>query len=157
MSIVVAASENGVIGREGGLPWHLPADLAHFKKLTIGHPIIMGRKTFESIGRPLPGRQNIVITHDQNYRADGIYVADSLPAALRIAKSDDVYVIGGESIFDEALKITDRVYLTRVKAHVDGDKYFNFSTEGWRRASSEKHQADERNQYDFEFQEWVRQ
>ena len=99
ISIVVAASRNGVIGRQGGLPWRLPADLARFKKLTMGHPIIMGRKTYESIGRPLPGRQNIIISRDKNYSQPGAITVSSLEAALAAAKSDRAYVIGGESVF----------------------------------------------------------
>jgi dihydrofolate reductase len=158
ISLVVAASQNGVIGRQGDLPWRLPADLARFKSLTMGHPIIMGRKTYESIGRPLPGRRNIVISRDKNYKKEGIETAGSLEAALVAAgDSAEVSVIGGESIFADALKIADQVYLTRVEAKVEGDKYFHFSGQGWRLVSSEEHAADKENQFPFKFQEWVRQ
>lgn len=157
ISIIVAASLNDVIGREGDLPWRLAADLAQFKRLTMGHPLIMGRKTYESIGRPLPGRKNIVITSDRNYKAGGIEIAGSLDKALSIAgRSKDIFIIGGESIFQDSLRFADKVYLTRVQAKVKGDKYFHFDPTGWKLVSSKKHPADEKNQYDFEFQEWHR-
>ena len=156
VAVVVAASLNGVIGREGGLPWRLPADLARFKRLTLGHPIIMGRKTYESIGRALPGRQNIVISRDKKYVADGVDVVNSLEQALAAANANEVSIIGGQSIFEEGLKSADTVYLTRVMADIDGDKFFDFKPEGWKMVASEKHYADDKNQYDYEFQEWQR-
>jgi len=157
ISLIVAASMNDVIGRAGDLPWRLPADLAQFKRLTIGHPVIMGRKTYESIGRPLPGRKNILITRDKSYTAAGVEIVDSLDKALSAAgKNSDVFIIGGESVFQESLRFADRVYLTRVATNVKGDKYFRFDPNGWKLISSEKHPADDKNQYDFEFQEWHR-
>jgi len=158
VSIVVAAAQNGVIGRDNDLPWRLPADLVHFKRLTMGHPIVMGRKTFESIGRPLPGRQNIVITTDKDFQAGGCIIAHTIEEALQAAKAaNEVFIIGGSSIFDAAMPLVDKIYLTRVLADVEGDRYFNFESKKWKLIKSEKHPADAKNQYDYEFQIWERQ
>jgi len=125
ISIVVAVSANGVIGRDGGLPWHLPEDLRRFKRITMGKPLIMGRTTHESIGRALPGRQNIVITRQQDYRAEGCDVVSCPAEALRAAgDAEEVMVIGGGEIYALFLRRTDRIHLTRVDAEVDGDTYF---------------------------------
>jgi dihydrofolate reductase len=157
ISLIVAVSQNGVIGKEGGLPWYLPAELARFKQITIGHPIIMGRKTHESIGRALPGRQNIVITRNQDFKAEGCEVVSSLDEALKAAgQVDEVFVIGGASIYEIALPKADKVYLTKVATDIDGDKYFSFNNSGWKLISSDKYSADDKNKFDFEFQEWVR-
>lgn len=127
-------AKNRVIGAGNALPWHLPADLKRFKALTMGHHIIMGRKTFESIGRPLPGRASIVVTRDPRYRAEGATTAGSLEAALRIAATDDeAFVIGGEQVFREALDVADRIYLTEIDKAFDGDVRFPaFDTAEWR-------------------------
>ncbi len=156
ISAIVAMAKNGVIGKKGKLPWYLPAELAHFKELTMGHPIIMGRRTHESIGRALPGRSNIIITHDKNYQAaEGCQVVDSLNGAIKTAKTkpgdEEVFIIGGEQVYKEALPKLDRVYLTKVDAGIKGDKYFEYDPKEWRRISSEKHSADDKNQYDYEF------
>lgn len=127
VSLIVAKSRNDVIGRDGGLPWHIPEDLKFFKKVTMGKPLIMGRKTHQSIGRPLPGRLNIVITRNKNWRADGVTIADGLPAALQIAKetgAQEAMVIGGEEIYRAALPLTDRIYLTEVDLELAGDARF---------------------------------
>lgn len=128
LSLVVAISENKVIGRDNKLPWHLSADLKRFKNLTTGHPIIMGRKTYDSIGRALPNRTNIVITRDKDYQVEGIHVAHSLDEALEIAKnspgSEESFVIGGAQIFTEALPFADKLYLTIIHKNVEGDVYF---------------------------------
>lgn len=126
ISAIVAMAQNRVIGRQGQLPWRLPEDLKHFKALTLGHPIIMGRKTYESIGRPLPGRQNIVISRRANYEAHGVEVADSLEKALTLCQkgSDEVFIIGGAEIYAAALPRTDRIYLTWIKKEIEGDTYF---------------------------------
>jgi len=125
IALIVAVSENGVIGRDNQLPWHLPADLKRFKQLTTGHAVIMGRKTFESIGKPLPLRRNIVITRRKNWNADGIEVAHSLDEAIGLAASDDeVFILGGAEVFRDALPRANTLYLTRVHATVDGDVYF---------------------------------
>jgi dihydrofolate reductase len=155
ISTIVAVAKNGVIGRENATPWYLPAELAHFKEITMGHPIIMGRKTHESIGRALPGRTNIIISRNPKYKAaEGSIVADSLEKALDIAKSKDkeeVFVIGGQAIYDIALPKVKRIYLTRVNVKVKGDKFFKYDPKQWQQASSKKHKADEKNPYDYEF------
>ena len=125
ISIVVAASSNGVIGKNGGLPWHLSEDLKRFKAITMGKPIVMGRRTHESIGRPLPGRQNIVITRRSDYAAAGCDVVSCPADALRAAgEVREIMVIGGGDIYRQFLRRTDRVYLTRVHADVEGDTFF---------------------------------
>jgi dihydrofolate reductase len=127
LSMIVAMSENRVIGVENRLPWHIPEDLKRFKQITKGHPIIMGRKTYESIGKPLPGRTNIVITRNKDYRAEGIISCSSLEDALDWATkapgSDEIFVIGGAEIFKSCLANADRIYLTLVKWPFDGDTY----------------------------------
>jgi len=138
--LVVAIAENGVIGRKGDLPWRIPDDLKHFKAVTMGKPIVMGRKTFESIGNPLPGRANIVITRDKNYRAEGVLIAASLDAALDIAAKEaehsgarEIAVIGGSAIFAETLPRADRIELTEVHARPEGDVTFPaYAREQWR-------------------------
>ena len=152
ISAIVATANNGVIGKEGSLPWYLPADLAHFKQTTMGHPIIMGRKTHESIGKALPGRQNIVITHDKDYHAEGCEVVTSLEAALQLVSgAGEAFIIGGQSIYELALPRTDRIYLTKVDADIPGDKYFRYDPSRWQEVSVEKHPADDKNQYPYEF------
>jgi len=155
VSIIVATAEGGVIGKTGGLPWYLPADLVHFKQITMGHPIIMGRVTYESIGRPLPGRYNIVITSGKKYKAEGCEIVSSLKDAIAAAQkdpaSDEVFIIGGASIYEQAMPLADRIYLTRVRAKIDGDKYFKYDPSEWKEISSEPHQADGKNQYDYDW------
>lgn len=139
LSLIVAAADNGVIGREGKLPWHLPPDLKHFKALTLGKPVIMGRKTFDSIGKALPGRQNIVLSHDAGYRAAGARVVGDLESALWAAADvDEVMVIGGAAIFAQALPIADRIYWTEIHADVTGDVLFpSFDRAEWRETERE--------------------
>lgn len=125
ISIIVAAAANNVIGREGKLPWHLPEDLRRFKELTLGKPLLMGRKTHESIGRALPGRQNIVLTRQPGYQAIGCNVVDSVAAALEIARgAEELMVIGGNAVYEMMLPLSGRIYLTRVHEAVDGDTFF---------------------------------
>ena len=126
VSIIAAVSENGVIGRDQDLPWHLPADLKRFKRLTNGHHMIMGRRTWESIGcRPLPGRPTIVVTRSRRYQAKEAWVAHSLDRSIEMVKHDDeVFIAGGEGIYRAAMSIADRIYLTRIHAHFDGDTNF---------------------------------
>ena len=152
ISLVVAASTNNVIGSDGGLPWHLPDDLRHFKRLTTGNPIVMGRRTFESIGRPLPDRRNIVMTRDPDYMARGCDVVSSVREALDIeADADEVMIIGGGQVYRDFLPHADRIYLTRVQADVEGDTYFpDIDEAGWRLVSSEPHAADEKHAYAFD-------
>ncbi|MBX4197329.1 dihydrofolate reductase [Candidatus Saccharibacteria bacterium] len=157
VSIVVAASQKGVIGKQGGLPWHLPDEMARFKQITMGHPIIMGRKTHESIGRALPGRQNIIVSRDKNYLAEGCEVVSSIDEALAAAKpTQEVFIIGGANLYNQVIDRVDKIYLTRIKAEIDGDTFFDFDENNWKQILSEKYSADQANQYAFEFQEWIR-
>ena len=155
ISIIVAMDETRGIGVEGRLPWHLPADLKRFKSLTMGHHLIMGRKTFESIGRPLPGRTTIIVTRDQSFQPEGCLVAHSLETALEFARLDlenDVFVIGGAEIFAQAIELADRIYLTQVHSSLPADVYFpEFAAEDWLETDSEYNPADEKNRYPFTF------
>jgi dihydrofolate reductase len=150
-SLVVAMSRNGVIGRNNQLPWRLPADLAFFKRTTMGHPVIMGRRTYESIGKPLPGRLNIVVTHRKDFGAPGCTVVHSMEEAYRAAgDAPEVAIIGGSAIFEEALPRADTVFLTEVDADVEGDVFFpSFDRNGFRETELERHAADERHAYPF--------
>lgn len=154
ISLIVAVSENGVIGRGGGLPWRLSADLRRFKKLTMGHHIVMGRRTFESIGRLLPGRTTVVLSRRTDYFSEGVLVAADLDRALQLAAGDDeVFIVGGGDIYQLALPRADRVYLTRVLAQVAGDTHFPPLPSGeWQLTADEPHPADENNDFPFHFQ-----
>lgn len=145
VSLIVAMDRNRVIGHHGKVPWRLPADLKRFRALTMGHHILMGRKTWESIGRPLPGRTNVVVTRNRAYRAAGAIVVASLDAALELARHDtEAYVIGGGEIYREALPLADRVYLTQVQAEYPGDTFFPRLAPGeWQAATREHHAAQE--------------
>jgi dihydrofolate reductase len=155
VSVVVAVSDSGVIGKEGRLPWHLPADLRHFKRLTVGHHVIMGRKTHESIGKPLPDRTNIVVTRRTDWRPEGCEVASSLEEALDRARGrgeEEAFVIGGGEIFRLALPIADRVHWTRVHAHAEGDAFFPaLDPDRWREVEARSFPADERNPFPYTF------
>ena len=153
VSLIVAASRNGVIGNKNKLPWHLPADLKRFKQLTLGRPILMGRKTFESIGKPLPGRTNIVITRQPGLQACGASVAHSLEEALRLCEGqEEVFVIGGASIYKQSISFADKLYITRVHASPEGDTSFpEIKDVDWKMISSEDHSKDEKNEYDYSF------
>ena len=155
ISLIVAASENNVIGRDNELPWQLPDDLKRFRRLTEGHPIIMGRKCHESIGRPLPNRENIVITRQDEYVSEGCTVVGSLHEAIKNAVdtgAEEAFVIGGGEIYNHALleDLVDRVYFTQVHAEVDGDIVFpEIDTEVWNEVSTEEHPADDEHTYAF--------
>jgi dihydrofolate reductase len=154
MSLIVAMTRSGIIGRGGGLPWKLSADLKRFKALTMGHHLIMGRKTFDSLGRVLPGRTTVVITRRSDYAAPvGVLVASSLDGALQLAERDEEpFVIGGGEIFELALPRAGRMYVTWVEAEVAGDVRFpNVEWRQWREVSSERHSADAKNEYDTTF------
>jgi dihydrofolate reductase len=153
ISIIVAVAENGVIGSDNRLPWHLPDDLKRFKALSLGKPIVMGRRTFESIGRPLPGRTNIVVSRQPGLAIEGAIVVPSLDAALEATgAAPEVVVIGGAEIFRLALPRTDTIHLTRVHASVAGNVHFpELDPANWREAAVEHHAADERHQYAFSF------
>jgi dihydrofolate reductase len=156
--IIVAASANNVIGTQGELPWRLSDDLKRFKKITMGKPIIMGRLTYESIGRALPGRQNIVITRQRDYIAEGCVVVASADAALAVAgEASEIMIIGGGEIYTLFLPLADRIYLTRVLADVQGDAYFPaLKSDEWNLSVHEQHEADESNAFDFSFETWDR-
>jgi dihydrofolate reductase len=153
ISIIVAMDKKGVIGLEGDLPWHLSEDLKHFKAITMGKPLIMGRKTHESIGRPLPGRKNIVVTHSQDFKSEGCVIVHSLDDAYKAAGDvDEVMIMGGSGIYDQSLARADRLYLTEVHADVEGDVYFTEFDKGeWKELEREEYTADERNEFDFSF------
>jgi len=153
ISIIVAMAANGVIGQDNELPWHLPADLKHFKQTTMGKPILMGRKTWESIGRPLPGRTNIVITRDSAYTAAGCIVVNSIEAAIAAAgEQDEVMVIGGAELYRQVLPCADTIYLTRIHASFDGDTRFpEISDAEWQQLERVDHEADEKNLQDYSF------
>ena len=154
IALVVAMAENRVIGKDNQLIWHLPADLKHFKRLTTGHPIIMGRKTFEAIGKPLPNRTNIIITHQAGYKAEGCMVAHSLSEGLMMAQQMDaeIFVIGGAEIYRQAMFLADTIYLTEVHHTFEGDTFFpEIDSILWQGTSREFHKADEKNPYDYSF------
>jgi dihydrofolate reductase len=151
ISLITAVSANGVIGRGGELPWHLSDDLKRFKQLTMGKPIVMGRKTFDSIGRALPGRQNIVLTKQSEFIADGCDVVSSVDAAVTTAGgAGEIMVIGGSEIYALFLPLANRIYMTRVQVDVDGDTRFpELDDEQWQETGHEKHGAGESNDYEF--------
>lgn len=154
---VVARAKNGVIGRDNALPWRLKADLAHFKRVTMGHPIVMGRKTWESLGRPLPGRRNLVVTRNPAYVAEGAEVFTSPQAAIAAANADTVCVIGGAELYRQLLATVHRLVITEVDAEVDGDAYFpEFDPAQFVEISRETHHADAYNEHDFAFVEYRR-
>jgi len=152
VSIVVAISENYVIGNDNKLLWHLPNDLKHFKEITTGHTIIMGRKTYESVGKPLPKRRNIIITR-QNINIEGCEVVNSIEAALALCKGEDeVFIVGGAEIYRQAIKLTDRIYLTIVHKEYEGDSFFpEINKQVWKEVSREDHQSDEKNLLPYSF------
>ncbi len=160
LSLLVAADEQNVIGKDNQLPWHLPNDLKYFKNLTWGLPVVMGRKTFESIGKPLPGRKNIVITRNKDYRADGVEVVHEIENAIAVARkagAREVFVIGGAEIFTSVLDKTDRIYLTRIHHRFEGDVYFPpVDEEAWQLVKQHRNQPDEKNKYAHTFQVWER-
>ena len=152
ISLIVAVAENGVIGQENALPWRLSGDLKRFKALTMGKPIIMGRKTFDSIGKPLPGRTNIVITRQSNLQLSGCTVVGSLSEALSAVHADEYMIIGGAEIYRQALPLAQRVYLTQVHASIAGDAFFPvLEPSQWREMAREDVSADEQNQYAHSF------
>ena len=159
LSMIVAMADNNVIGKNNDMPWHLPADLAYFKKITLGKPLIMGRKTFESIGRPLPGRRNIVISRDKSYQAMGIDVVHSVEQALALVNGsvennavDEIMVIGGGAIYRHCLAQADRLYVTHIKANIEGDTQFPDYDDGtWLKVNSEVRLSDDKNLYPLDF------
>lgn len=160
ISLVAAVADNGVIGAEGKMPWHLPADLAHFKQLTLGKPVLMGRLTWESIGRPLPGRRNLVLSRDPAWCADGADRVGSLDEALRVTRESgagELMVIGGAEVYRQALPRATRIYMTRVHAEPWGDTQFpELDPDAWQEVSRRERLSDERNQCDLTFVTLVR-
>ena len=169
VSLIVAASENNVIGRDNDLPWHLPADMQFFREKTKGHPIILGRKNYESIGRPLPGRRNIVVSRDANLEIEGCEVVGSVEEAIVLASKGkvgevgqvcqvgEVFVIGGGQIYEHAMQFADTIYLTRIHEEVEGDVLFpEIDTAEWELVSQEEHEADEQHAYAFTFERYER-
>jgi len=158
VSLVLAMAENRVIGRGGKLPWHLPADLAHFKKITVDHTVIMGRKTFDEIKHPLANRRNVVISRDPAFQPRGVTVVPSLEEALALGATElEVFVIGGGEIFRLANPRADRLYLTVVHAEVEGDTFFPpFDQTAWALEEEEHHPADDKHAYPFSFRRYRR-
>ncbi len=151
IAIIVAMTPSGLIGKDKQIPWHLPADLQRFKKITMGHPIIMGRKTFESLPGLLPGRQHIVLTRNKNYQATGCHVVTNWGHVARLVK-DKAFVIGGAKIYEYALPIAQQLYITLVHAELEGDTYFpEWNKEEWKELEREFHAKDEKNKFDFEY------
>lgn len=147
ISMIVAMGENRLIGRDNDLPWHIPADLKFFKATTMGKPMIMGRKTFDSIGRPLPGRRTIVVTRNPDWACEGVEVASSLDDALKLAEgADEVMIVGGAQIYAQALAKADRLYVTEVALSLEGDAYFpEINDAEWGVVSRENHEAEGKN------------
>ncbi len=160
ISLIVAAATNNAIGKDGKMPWHLPNDMKHFKNTTWGMPVLMGRKTFESLGKPLPGRKNIVISRQADFKPDGAVVVSTIDDALFLVKETDAkeaMVIGGGEIYKTLFEKAKRIYLTRVEAEPEADTYFPaIHPSQWRLVSQKDHEADEKNAYNYSFQVWER-
>ena len=158
LSIISAMDENRLIGQRNALPWHLPADLAFFKRTTLGKPVLMGRKTYESIGKPLPGRRNVIISRDTGYRAEGCEVCCSIDQAMQLV--DDVpeaMLIGGASLYTQTLDLADHLYITEIKAVFEGDAWFpKIDPMRWQETWREEHTADEKNPYSYAFVKYTR-
>lgn len=152
LSMIAAMAKGRVIGKDNSMPWHLPADFTWFKRQTLEKPILMGRKTFESIGRPLPHRRNIVITRDSQWYHEGVEIVDNIDSALSlVAQEEEVMIIGGGSIYQACLPLANRLYITHINADIEGDTCFPDWGEGWKTIATEKYKADEKNAYDMEF------
>lgn len=154
--MIAAVARNGAIGRDNGLPWRISGDLQFFKRVTLGKPVVMGRKTFESIGRPLPGRENIVITRNPDWCADGVECAASLEQALDLAGrsvdedgAKEIMVIGGAQIYRQALPLARRLYVTQVDAEVEGDAFFPYLDDCWHETSRQCYPASEKDEYNY--------
>lgn len=158
ITLIAAAAENNALGKDNDLLWHLPEDFKRFKQITSGHYIIMGRKTFESFPKPLPNRTHIIITRQEEYLVEGCLVVHSLEEALEIApQNEEVFIIGGAQIYEQALPFADKIDLTRVHIELDADAFFpEFNTSEWNLVFSEKHFKDEKHQYDFTFETYIK-
>ncbi len=153
LSIIVAMDDNQLIGKDNALPWHLPADLGYFKKTTTGKTVLMGRKTYESIGFPLPNRRNVVVSRNTDFEAQGCEVVGSIDAALELSKDDDeVMVMGGASFYEQMLPSADRLYITQIEGEYEGDAHFpKFDRSEFREISRESHTPDEKNPHTYHF------
>ena len=160
ISFIVAVSENNVIGKNNKLPWRLPTDMKYFKNITWGMPVIMGRKSYESLGEPLRGRANIVVTRNKDWKAEGVQVVQSIDQAINVAAQTDakeIFILGGGEIFAAALPTADRIYLTRVHENFDGDAFFpELKKEEWKLVSNRDCAPDDKNLYALSFQVWQR-
>ena len=158
ITLIAAMAHNRVVGSHQRLPWRLPADLAHFKKITMGKPVVMGRKTLESIGRPLPGRENVVLSRQTDISIPGCKVAASLEEALLYLRDhEEIMIIGGGHLFEQALPLADRLILTMIDLDIEGDTFFpEWSLQEWQAVERESHLPDEKNPYSYEFVEWQR-
>ena len=153
--MIAAMGKNRVIGKNNDMPWHLPADLQHFKKTTLGCPIIMGRKTYDSIGRPLPGRLNIILSRNVDLVIDGCTVVNSLEDAMALAEktgASEIFITGGAHLYNKFLENADRLYLTLIDEEFEGDTYFpNYTQLDWNEIERDEYQSDEKNPYDYTF------
>lgn len=157
VKLIWAMDRNGLIGREGRLPWRLPAELAYFRRTTMGHPVIMGRKTFESLGKPLPGRRNVVLSRNPDFRPEGAEAAHDVSDVLDRLRGEPIFVIGGAQIYRAFLPHADQLYVTRIDHAFEGDEHFpDIDWHAWRLVSEEQGPNDERNPYPFRFQVYER-
>ena len=158
ITLIVAASENNAIGKENKMLWHLPSDFKYFKQNTINHSVVMGRKTFESIGKPLVDRRNIILTRNVSYIHPEVDVANSINEVLNYCRDErEIFIIGGAEVYKQALPLADKVLLTRVHTTIQGDAYFpELSETQWKKTSAEKHEKDDKNSFDFTFEVYER-
>lgn len=158
LSIICGMDDNNLIGNNNALPWHLPADMAYFKKTTMGKPILMGRKTYESIGKPLPGRRNIVISRDSTYRAEGCDITHSIQSAVDLVRDQtEIMLIGGASLYKQSMELAKTLYITEIHHQFSGDAWFPaINSDDWLETWREEHPADQRNQYSYAFVKYIR-
>jgi dihydrofolate reductase len=157
ISLIVAKAKNNVIGKDNQLIWHLPADLKFFKNKTMGHTVVMGRKTYDSMGKPLPGRMNVVITRQQNFHPEGVTIEPSLESALEDLKVAEVFIIGGGEIFKHAMPLADKMYVTEIDELFDGDVYFpEINPDEWELTEAIPFPKDEKNKYNLSFNTYIR-
>ncbi|SEG71413.1 dihydrofolate reductase [Sphingobacterium lactis] len=159
LTLIVAAAENNAIGKNNEMPWHLPNDFKYFKSTTMDHSIVMGRKTFESIGKPLPGRRNIVITRQNDFRAEDVDVANSIQDVMNYCRDEkEVFIIGGANIYKQTLPLANTVHLSRVHTTIpDADAFFpELPEQDWKLVSSDPHQKDEKHAFDYTFEVYTR-
>lgn len=155
INLIVAAAENNAIGKDNKMPWHLPNDFKYFKKNTLEHSVVMGRKTFESIGKPLPERRNIILTRDMNYSSEEeVDIANSMQEIINYCRDErEIFIIGGAEVYKQALPIADKILLTRIHTSIDGDAFFPELLEyQWKLVSAEKHHKDEKHAFDYTFE-----